>query len=758
MNNSNHNVIENVIIINDDNTRQSGTGFDCFLSNVSPDSNIIQNNFVKKAGLSFYIINTSLTVRASGNIIRGNKIGSETDSLIANGFYLSRCENTLIENNIIQNLKTQLLDAHREQVGIMAGATNNTIIRNNVVRNFKASMGFTGTGILVHTTTSIGENNLVYNNMIYDIQSSSTENDSRVAGIQLENQNNPKIYYNSVYLTGKGENKLGSAALYIHPSVTNADVKNNIFINTRDESPYCASAIYDYGSTNLISDFNDLYYDNTNANNCLVRIGSTNYHTLADWQATGKDFHSISVMPCFSGTDLHIDVTEATCLESRGTPIPGIDTDFDGEPRHQYLPDIGADEFDGLRPAGALTFGAYSVGTHGFFTSIESVFNRLSSDGVDAAVTLELIDELYVAPTTQFGFRLNGPIPGAGPNSRVTIKPAENKNVTIQGNREALLYLVNTSYVTFDGVEITGPTTLIIHALQNSSFGYNDGIVFVNNSDHNVIQKITFIIEDYNRASGNGFYYTQTGSAVPDSNLIQNNFVKQAGLPFFVMSSGPSVRGKGNIIRGNMIGSETDSLIAHGIEVTMCENTIIEDNIIQNLRFVPPGTLGAQIGIASGSSYGDIIRNNVIYNLKAHSGWVCSGITLGRQIGLGNGEGNQVYNNMIYNIQSTATQSNSKITGISVQYQNNPKIYYNSVYLTGTGNGANLQGSAALHIANNVSDADIKNNILVNTRDESPYCASAIYDYGSTNFTIVYLEQITIHLLSGRQQVKILTA
>ena len=348
MNNSDHNVIQNVIIINDDNTRQSGTGFDCFLSNVSPDSNIIQNNFVKKAGLSFYIINTSLTVRASGNIIRGNKIGSETDSLIANGFYLSRCENTLIENNIIQNLKTQLLDAHREQVGIMAGATNNTIIRNNVVRNFRASMGFTGTGILVHTTTSIGENNLVYNNMIYDIQSSSTENDSRVAGIQLENQNNPKIYYNSVYLTGKGENKLGSAALYIHPSVTNADVKNNILVNTRDESPYCASAIYDYGSTNLISDFNDLYYDNTNANNCLVRIGSTNYHTLADWQATGKDIHSISEMPNFKAPYLHIVENEPTLLESRGIPIAGIDKDFDGQTRHATNPDIGADEFNGI--------------------------------------------------------------------------------------------------------------------------------------------------------------------------------------------------------------------------------------------------------------------------------------------------------------------------------------------------------------------------------------------------------------------------
>ena len=41
------------------------------------------------------------------------------------------------------------------------------------------------------------------------------------------------------------------------------------------------------------------YYDDTNQYNCLVRIGVTNYHTLADWQATGKDLHSYVEMPHF---------------------------------------------------------------------------------------------------------------------------------------------------------------------------------------------------------------------------------------------------------------------------------------------------------------------------------------------------------------------------------------------------------------------------------------------------------------------------
>ena len=113
---------------------------------------------------------------------------------------------------------------------------------------------------------------------------------------------------------------------------------------------------------------------------------------------------------------------------------------------------------------------------------------------------------LYTAPTDSFGFFLNGPIPGAGPNSRVTIKPAANKNVTIEGNGFATLKFLNTSYVTVDGVGLTGATTLTIHTLSNSTYHCNDGIDFLNNSDHNIIQNIIFINEDNTRSSGSGFW------------------------------------------------------------------------------------------------------------------------------------------------------------------------------------------------------------------------------------------------------------
>ena len=383
--------------------------------------------------------------------------------------------------------------------------------------------------------------------------------------------------------------------------------------------------------------------------------------------------------------------------------------------------------------------GTYTVGTNGNFATIQDAFNKLETDGVAGNVTLELIDELYTAPTDSFGFKLNGPIPGAGPQSRVTIKPAENKNVTIQGTGKDVLSLLNTSYTIFDGVAFSGTETLTIHVFKNSQFPWNACMDYLENSDHNIVQNIIFISDDYTGNGGGLGFYTRVGfTAAPDSNLIQNNFIRKSGKGGIYLSSYYSpVRGIGNIIRSNQIGSESDSLISWGIQVESCRNTIVENNIVQNLKSTP--TIGEilNIGINSYNGYADVIRNNVVHNIKSDTGYTCVGILLSG----GTGHDNMVYNNMVYDIKSESTQGNSRVAGIEIWNQEYPKIYYNSVYLSGSGNGANPFGSAALYIFGGFSasiEVDLKNNIFVNTRDESPYCASAIYDYNIYNLTSDY--------------------
>jgi hypothetical protein len=380
--------------------------------------------------------------------------------------------------------------------------------------------------------------------------------------------------------------------------------------------------------------------------------------------------------------------------------------------------------------------GTYTIGSGGYFSSIQSAFDKLSTDGVAGPVTLELIDDLYTAPTNQNGFFLNGIIPGAGPNSRVTIKPADNKNVIIEGNGGTVLSFLNTSYVTVDGVGLTGATTLTIHALFNAQFQWNSGVDFFINSDHNVIQDVNVISEDYTRDGESIGFLTQSGfTATADSNLIQNNFIKKAPIAIFVGSLDPSVNANGNIIRGNLVGSETDSLIAWGIQSQYTQNTIVENNIVQNVRYL---NNYFSVGINSYVGDGDIIRNNVVHNIYSSGGiYGGIGIMLSGDPGV-IGSNSLVYNNMVYDIRSSSNQSGSIVAGIQVWYQNNPKIFYNSVYLSGNGNGANPDGSAALYISGEVTNLYAKNNIFVNNRDESPYCASSIYDYTAANLTSDY--------------------
>jgi hypothetical protein len=374
-----------------------------------------------------------------------------------------------------------------------------------------------------------------------------------------------------------------------------------------------------------------------------------------------------------------------------------------------------------------LPAGTYSVGTGGYFPTIDSAFNKLSIDGIAGEVILELTDNLYTAPTDSFGFQLIGPITGAGPNSRVTIKPAENKNVALEGNGRYVIRFLNTSYLTFDGVSLDGITTLTIHALYNSQFDLNRGVGFSDNSDHNIIQNLTYIGEDiYRYGDGIVVGTTLNSTAAPDSNLIQNNFIKKGGggITLSGYFANGNVRPVGNIIRGNFIGSETDSLINWGMQIEKCQNTIIENNIIQNLKVTVTVGEILILGINSYWGIGDIIRNNIVNNIKSTTGYTSTGILLSGDVG-NTGSDNLVYNNMVYDIQSSSTQGDSRVAGIQMWQQNNPKIYYNSVYLTGI--GANHYSSGALYIWNTCSNVDAKNNIFVNTRDESPYSASAIY-------------------------------
>jgi hypothetical protein len=387
-----------------------------------------------------------------------------------------------------------------------------------------------------------------------------------------------------------------------------------------------------------------------------------------------------------------------------------------------------------------LPAGTYSIGTGGYFPTIDSAFNKLSVDGIAGEVTLELIDELYTAPTNQYGFFLNGPIPGAGPNSGVTIFPNFYTGSTVEGSGATTFTFLNTSYIKLMGYRSEG--VFAIHTLSNNMYSHNDGIIFQGNSDNNILSYLYIINEDYIRGGvGIGLWGSSTAQEACDSNLIQSNWIGSSGTGIYINTISSLKKAEGNIIRWNTIGSEGDSLIQAGIQAENAKNTIIENNYVENIRYYGNNVLisGPIFGINSYWGEGDIIRNNIVHNIHASNNlYGSNGIGLSGSAGQ-YGNNNSVYNNMVYDIRSSSSQPNSSVAGIQMWCQINPKIYYNSVYLSGT--GSNPLGSAAFRIftyGGNSSNVNLKNNILVNTRDESPYCATAIYDYTAANLSSDY--------------------
>jgi hypothetical protein len=372
-----------------------------------------------------------------------------------------------------------------------------------------------------------------------------------------------------------------------------------------------------------------------------------------------------------------------------------------------------------------LPAGSYTVGLAGYFPTLDSAFSRLSSGGIAGAVTLMLTDTLYDAlGTTTSSFKLVGPITGAGPSSRITIRPADNVAVTIQGSGQSVLLFHNVSYLTVDGISLDGPTRLKVHALYNPSFSWNDAVDFYYNSDFAIVQNLTAWSDNATDLNTSVVSLWGDGQGAPDRRLISGLRVTSGAMGIFVGGLHPSypVRLRGNVIRNNHVGSPTDSVISRGIQIQGADGTIAENNHGEHMsRLITFDGDTFVIGINTYFGKNTIIRNNIVHGLRGSSGCELYGI-LASGASSYLGQGVQIYNNMVYDLQNKSTTANGYIAGIELWYNSNALIAYNSVWLDGT----SATSSDALGLVDVVANATIRNNILVNTlQTTNPAAGSA---------------------------------
>jgi len=237
------------------------------------------------------------------------------------------------------------------------------------------------------------------------------------------------IYYNSVLIYGNGgvgslmacqPLMFGNRYAITVPST----IKNNILVLTRTggTNSYCINDA-SYNTAPIVSDYNDLYAyrDPSNTANYISYGPSNPDVNLAQWQVTGHDLNSISVMPNFtSNTDLHI-VSNAN-IAGHGIAISVLD-DIDGVARCAF-PDPGINQFSACTTYKYLNLTVMLeslYNTNGYMNQVQGPAGNEYSGNTADQVTVELHSSSnYATIVTSF---TNVPIPTSG-NTTINVPGA----------------------------------------------------------------------------------------------------------------------------------------------------------------------------------------------------------------------------------------------------------------------------------------------------------------------------------------------
>lgn len=304
----------------------------------------IEGSTIKTAKYGVFI--NALSTSYSDNIsIFKNEIGSENSSeyIYHRGISINYLQNGEIYGNHIFNIITTL----QFPMGIFLNTSNNCNIYNNKIHSLNTTANNGSIGIYLSACSYTQ----IFNNVIYNILGLPTSINNTIAGIRvfLTSSNNIKIYFNTIYLSGTVyRNSTNTVTTAIHLQGSNFDVRNNIFINTLDNTARSDDKNYAIYSSVGASGYTEIdynYYYSQGPQNILGYLaGVGNIQTIESWRAaTGKDVNSSSNNPqLVSDTDLRPVI--GSPVLGAGTPISGITTDFLGDPRNATSPSIGAYE------------------------------------------------------------------------------------------------------------------------------------------------------------------------------------------------------------------------------------------------------------------------------------------------------------------------------------------------------------------------------------------------------------------------------
>ena len=300
-----------------------------------------------------------------------------------------------------------------------------------------------------------------------------------------------------------------------------------------------------------------------------------------------------------------------------GTPISGITDDINGNTRSTITPDMGAMEFT---PSSVPLSGPYTVGTDGYFSTLQSVRNSLLATGVSGSVTFNIQAGTYNDPVVL------GQVYGASATNTVTFQSADAnadsviwENTANSSTINYVLKLNGTDHITLKNI-----------TFKNVGASYSQKIVLSGVTDSVSIDSSKFVGPVTNSNSAN--YTSIYGSGADATGLKIKNSTFNDGSSYAIYlssnNSGSSPTGleissntftdtysgifaqyfDGVTIRGNTISG--NYMYDYGIYLHYCDGAnVVEDNTI----YGPDMTYGIYLNYCQATPGSEAtIANNLI--------------------------------------------------------------------------------------------------------------------------------------------------
>ncbi|MBD2722814.1 BNR-repeat neuraminidase N-terminal domain-containing protein [Hymenobacter armeniacus] len=376
------------------------------------------------------------TITASGNTIAGVSLTNSANSGSAYGMLVTGVGTSgtaTVEDNVINNVLAQNTSSSVYGIRFSAAATAN--VRRNTLYALSHTNTFTGvvyglyfgggntfnisrnkvydlssaaaTATVYGIYTLGGSADNVDNNLIGDLRAPISTATGSLVGINLTNSGPYNVYHNTVRLnaTSTSATTFGSSAVLLGSGML--DLRNNLLVNlsTPVGAAYTSALRRNVAATSAntaaTTNNNILYAGTPGTNNVVYAEGSTptTYPALADYRnamaalggsaplresAAGTENPPFLSTTGSAATFLHIDPAVATLVESGGTPVSGVTTDFDGDARNATTPDVGADEGN-FTPAPTMAVTALTYAQNGLNTTNNATNQLITSLTVTTA-------------------------------------------------------------------------------------------------------------------------------------------------------------------------------------------------------------------------------------------------------------------------------------------------------------------------------------------------------------------------------------